>query len=119
LADTNGGKALAKSRRQGWSFGLRGSSADGGQTVVGHIVPDGVGEADGLTAIDGRGINASSLELVDEWQNKVISDDITARRNAGKLSYFPTFPPVIFGVYEIILYLCPQNKVHNAVPLCI
>ena len=45
---------------------LRGLSADGGQPVVGQVIPDRLGKADGLTVIDGRNINASMLELVDE-----------------------------------------------------
>ena len=32
---------------------IRGISADGDQSVVGNIVPDGMGEGDGLTVIDG------------------------------------------------------------------
>lgn len=43
---------LAKSRRQGWSSDIE-SSADDGQTVVGNVVPDVVGKADGLTIKDG------------------------------------------------------------------
>jgi hypothetical protein len=43
-----------------------GLSADGDQPVVSNIVLDGMGEADGFTIIDGRDINASKEELVDE-----------------------------------------------------
>ena len=32
---------------------LRGLSADGGQPVVGQVIPDRLGKADGLTFIDG------------------------------------------------------------------
>jgi hypothetical protein len=35
------------------AFDLIGTSVDGGQPVVGYIVPDGMGEVDGLTIIDG------------------------------------------------------------------
>ena len=45
---------------------LRGASADSGKPVARYIVPDGMGKTDGLTVIDGRNINTSSLELVDE-----------------------------------------------------
>jgi hypothetical protein len=34
------------------------------QSIVWQVVADGMGEADGLTIIDGRGINASTLELI-------------------------------------------------------
>ena len=45
---------------------LRGLSADGGQPVVGNIVPNGMGKDDGLTIKDGRDINAATSELVDK-----------------------------------------------------
>ena len=52
--DKYANSTLAKSRRQGWSLNIeRGISADGGQPVVGYIVPDRTGEADGFTFIDG------------------------------------------------------------------
>lgn len=34
------------------------------QSIVWQVVADGMGEADDLTIIDGRGINASTLELI-------------------------------------------------------
>ena len=34
--------------------------------VVGNIVPNRTGEGNGLAVIDGRDVNASTLELVDE-----------------------------------------------------
>jgi hypothetical protein len=35
------------------SYSIKRDSADGGQSVVGNIVLNGTGEADGLTIIDG------------------------------------------------------------------
>lgn len=45
---------------------LRGISADDDQSIAGNIVPDGMGEGGGFAVIDGRDINAATLELVDE-----------------------------------------------------
>jgi len=45
---------------------MRGLSANSGQAVIGNIVPNGTGEADGLTVIDGRDIDTPTQELVDE-----------------------------------------------------
>ena len=39
---------------------------EGLQPIVGNIVPNGIGEADGLTIINGCDINAATLELIDE-----------------------------------------------------
>lgn len=47
-------------------FISEGLSANGGQPIVSNIEPDEMSEDDSLTIIDGRDINASSLELVDE-----------------------------------------------------
>ena len=55
------GSTFAKSRRQRWRMAIKWLSADGDQPIVGNVVPNEMGEADGLTVIDGRDINASSL----------------------------------------------------------
>ena len=59
-------KALSILANKGGIFGIRGISADGGQPIVGNIVPDGMGEVDGLTVIDGRSVDTSTLELINE-----------------------------------------------------
>ena len=43
-------------------------SDDGDESVTLYVVSDWMGEGDCLTVIDRRGINASSLELVNESQ---------------------------------------------------
>ena len=45
---------------------MRGISADDDQSIAGNIVPDGMGEGGGFAVIDGRDINAATLELVKE-----------------------------------------------------
>jgi len=44
---------LPRADGKGGIFDIRGISADGGQSIVGNIVPDWMGEADGLAVIDG------------------------------------------------------------------
>jgi hypothetical protein len=34
------------------------------QSIVWQVVADGMGKADGFTVVDGRGIDASTLELI-------------------------------------------------------
>ena len=47
-------------------FYIRGISAYNDQPIVSNIIPDGIGETDGLTIIDRINVNTSSLELIDE-----------------------------------------------------
>ena len=57
---------MSEADGKGGAFDLIGISVDGGQLVVGNIVPNGTDEVDGLAIIDGRDINAATQELVDE-----------------------------------------------------
>ena len=51
---------------KGGVFDIREGSAYSDQAVIGNIVPNGTGEADSLTVIDGREIETSTQEFVDE-----------------------------------------------------
>ena len=53
-----------RARVEFWSW--EGLSADGDQLVVGNIVPDGMFEGNGLTAIDDWDIDTPASELVNE-----------------------------------------------------
>jgi len=44
---------LPRADGKGGIFDIRGILADSGQSIVGNIVPDGMGEEDGFTVIDG------------------------------------------------------------------
>ena len=57
---------LPRADGKGGVIYIRGISANGGQPIVGNIVPDVTSERYGFAIIDGRGFNASSLELVNE-----------------------------------------------------
>ena len=62
---------LPRADGRGGVFDIRGISADSDQSVVGNIVSYGMGKGDGLTIIDGRDIDTSPLELVDEGLNVI------------------------------------------------
>ena len=51
---------------KGGAFDIRGGSADGGQSVVGNIVPNRTGEGDSEAISNSRSIDTSTLELVNK-----------------------------------------------------